>query len=282
MKKNTPNILKLSCLAILLLCSILLVRCTVLLPITYSKAREKTQKILAHNGFKGKVQVKNIKKVILDSAGIYVDYTYSEETYDNQNISVDGSITFKLDWTVDREDYYTPGLYSETYLQQKSVKKEEQKLFKELKKQSLDLDIEEFSFCDNTLIDQEANNRKVHLAEENRKNGKHDFYGYYQIPYQTMIDEHLVTMRIEVGDTENTSKKDLEEAATKLDASKLPDGEYKFYYFSTDEDSSDYNKDKYIHYTFNVQDGKVIPYEYDQQIFYFLPIIQHVILGYQK
>ena len=263
MKKNTPNILKLSCLAILLLCSILLVRCTVLLPITYSKAMEKTQKILAHNGFKGKVQVKNIKKVILDSAGIYVDYTYSEETYDNQNISVDGSITFKLDWTVDREDYYTPGLYSETYLQQKSVKKEEQKLFKELKKQSLDLDIEEFSFCDNTLIDQEANNRKVHLAEENRKNGKHDFYGYYQIPYQTMIDEHLVTMRIEVGDTENTSKKDLEEAATKLDASKLPDGEYKFYYFSTDEDSSDYNKDKYIHYTFNVQDGKVIQDEDD-------------------
>ena len=75
MKKNTPNILKLSCLAILLLCSILLVRCTVLLPITYSKAMEKTQKILAHNGFKGKVQVKRIEKVILDSAGIYVDYT---------------------------------------------------------------------------------------------------------------------------------------------------------------------------------------------------------------
>ena len=258
MKKNTPNILKFSRLAILLLCSILLVGCTGALPNAYSKAREKTQKILAHNGFKGKVQVKNIKKVILDSAGIYVDYTYSEETYDNQNISVDASITFKLDWTVDREDYYTPGLYSETYLQQKSVKKEEQKLFKELKKQSLGLDIVDFSFSDNTLIDQEAGNRRKHIAEENRKNGKSDFYGYYQIPYQTMIDEHLVTMRIEVGDTENTSKKDLEEAVTKLDASKLPDGEYEFYFFTTDEDSSDYNKDKYIHYTFNVQDGKVI------------------------
>ena len=282
MKNNTPNILKLSRLAILLLCSILLVRCTVLLPITYSKAREKTQKILAHNGFKGKVQVKLIKKVFLDSDGIYVDYIYSEETYDNQTISLDGQITFNLDWTVVREEYKTPGLYSQTYLQQKSVKKEEQKLFKELKKQSLGLDIEDFSFSDNTLIDQEANNRKAHLAEENRKNGKNDFYGYYQIPYQTMIDEHLVTMRIEVGDTENTSKKDLEEAVTKLDASKLPDGEYEFYFFTTDEDSSDYNKDKYIHYTFNVQDGKVIPYEYDQQIFYFLPIIQHVILGYQK
>ena len=263
MKKNTPNILKFSRLAILLLCSILLVGCTVVLPNSYSKAREKTQKILAHNGFKGKVQVKNIKKVILDSAGIYVDYTCSEETYDNQIISLDSKITFNLDWTVNGEEYKTPGLYSETYLQQKSVKKEEQKLFKELKKQSLDLDIVDFSFSDNTLIDQEAGNHRKYIAEENRKNGKDDFYGYYQIPYQTMIDEHLVTMRIEVGDTENTSKKDLEEAATKLDASKLPDGEYEFYYFTTDEESSDYNKDKYIHYTFNVQDGKVIPYEYD-------------------
>ena len=259
MKKNTPNILKLSGLATLLLCSILLVRCTVLLPITYSKAREKTQKILAHNGFKGKVEVKYIKKVILDSAGIYVFYTYSEETYDNQTISLDDKITFQLDWTVVREEYKTPGLYSQTYLQQKSVKKEEQKLFKELKKQSLDLDIEEFSFSDNTLIDQEANNRKAHLAEENRKNGKNDFYGYYQIPYQTMIDEHLVTMRIEVGDTENTSKKDLEEAATKLDASKLPNGEYEFYFFTTDkENSANYDNSGYIGYTFNIQDGKVV------------------------
>ena len=39
-----------------------------------------------------------------------------------------------------------------------------------------------------------------------------------------MIDEHIVTMSIRVSDTENTSKKDLEEAAKKLDASKLPDG----------------------------------------------------------
>ena len=264
MKKNTPNILKFSRLAILLLCSILLVGCTGALPNAYSKAREKTQKILAHNGFKGKVQVKNIKKVILDSAGIYVDYTYSEETYDNQNISVDGSITFKLDWTVDRADYYTPGLYSETYLQQKSVKKEEQKLFKELKKQSLGLDIENFSFKDNTLIDQEASDNLVRIAKENRKNGKHDFYGYYQIPYQTMIDEHIVTMSIRVSDTENTSKKDLEEAAKKLDASKLPDGEYEFYYFTTDkENSAYYDNSGYIGYTFNIQDGKVVQDEDD-------------------
>ena len=259
MKKNTPYIITLSRLAILLLCSSLLVGCTGALPNAYSKAREKTQKILAHNGFKGKVQVKNIKKVFLDSDGIYVDYTYSEETYDNQTISLDSKITFNLDWTVNGEEYKTPGLYSQTYLQQKSVKKEEQKLFKELKKQSLDLDIEEFSFSDNTLIDQEANNRKVHLAEENRKNGKNDFYGYYQIPYQTMIDEHLVTMKIKVHDSKNISKKDLEEAATKLDASKFPNGEYEFYFYSIDEDSSNfYNNYDHIGYTFNIQDGKVI------------------------
>lgn len=259
MKKNNPYIITLSRLVIVLLCSSLLVGCNVVLPNAYSKAREKTQKILAHNGFKGKVKVKHIKKVFLDSDGIYVDYTYSEDTYDNQTISLDSQITFNLDWTVNGEEYVTPSHYWESYLQQKSVKKEEQKLFKELKKQSLGLDIEDFSFKDNTLIDQEAGNRKKHLAEENRKNGKDDFYGYYQIPYQTMIEEHLVTMRIEVGDTENTSKKDLEEAAKKLDASKLPDGEYEFYYFTTDkENSANYDNSGYIGYTFNIQDGKVI------------------------
>ena len=262
MKKNTPNILKISCLAIS--SSVLVFQLVVKLycQILTSRLGEKTQKILAHNGFKGKVQVKLIKKVFLDSDGIYVDYTYSEETYDNQTISLDDKITFQLDWTVVREEYETPGLYSQTYLQQKSVKKEEQKLFKELKKQSLGFDIEDFSFKDNTLIDQEAGNRRKHLAEENRKNGKHDFYGYYQIPYQTMIDEHIVTMSIRVSDTENTSKKDLEEAAKKLDASKLPDGEYEFYFYSIDEDN--YN---HIGYTFNVQDGKVVQDEDDQKVF---------------
>ena len=264
MKKNTPNILKLSCLAILLLCSILLVGCKVVLPNSYFKAREKTQKILAHNGFKGKVQVKLIKKVFLDSDGIYVDYTYLEDTYDNQTISLDSQITFNLDWTVNGEEYVTPSHYWESYLQQKSVKKEEQKLFKELKKQSLGLDIEDFSFRDHTTIDQEAGNRRKHLAEENRKNGKSDFYGYYQIPYQTMIDEHIVTMSIRVSDTENTSKKDLEEAAKKLDASKLPDGEHEFYFFTTDEENSAYyDNSEYIGYTFNIQDGKVIQDEDD-------------------
>ena len=54
------------------------------------------------------------------------------------------------------------------------------------------------------------------------------------------------------------SKKDLEEAAKKLDASKLPDGEYEFYYFSIDKDDSADSKYKSIDYTFNVQDGKVV------------------------
>lgn len=44
MKKNTPYIITLSRLAILLLCSSLLVGCTGALPNAYSKAREKRKK----------------------------------------------------------------------------------------------------------------------------------------------------------------------------------------------------------------------------------------------
>ena len=73
-----------------------------------------------------------------------------------------------------------------------------------------------------------------------------------------MIDEHIVTMSIRVSDTENTSEEDLEEVVKKLDASKLPDGEYEFYFYSIDEDN--YN---HIGYTFNVQDGKVVQDEDD-------------------
>ena len=84
-----------------------------------------------------------------------------------------------FNWTgqVVREEYETPSLYSQTYLQQKSVKKEEQKLFKELKKQSLGLDIEEFSFSDNTTIDQEASDNLVRIAKENRKMASMIFMG---------------------------------------------------------------------------------------------------------
>mgnify|MGYP007054921611 CR=1 FL=1 len=84
------------------------------------------------------------------------------------------------------------------------------------------------------------------------------FMGIIKFPTKQWLKEHLVTMRIEVGDTDNTSKKDLEEATTKLDASKLPDGEYEFYFYSIDEDN--YN---HIGYTFNVQDGKVVQDEDD-------------------
>ena len=83
-----------------------------------------------------------------------------------------------------------------------------------------------------------------------------------------MIDEHLVTMKIKVHDSKKISKKDLEEAATKLDASKLPDGEYEFYYFTTDkENSAYYDNSGYIGYTFNIQDGKVVQDDDDQKVF---------------
>ena len=83
-----------------------------------------------------------------------------------------------------------------------------------------------------------------------------------------MLDEHLVTMEIKVHDSKNISKEDLKEAVTKLDASKLPDGEYEFYFFTTDkENSAYYDNSGYIGYTFNIQDGKVVQDEDDQKVF---------------
>ena len=76
----------------------------------------------------------------------------------------------------------------------------------------------------------------------------------------------LILMFISCGkfDRKKYSKKDLKKAATKLDARKLPDGEYEFYYFATDkENSANYDNSGYISYTFNIQDGKVVQDEDD-------------------
>ncbi|MFQ9291697.1 MAG: hypothetical protein ACLR3O_06400 [Streptococcus sp.] len=65
-------------------------------------------------------------------------------------------------------------------------------------------------------------------------------------------------MEIKVHDSKNISKEDLKEAVTKLDASKLPDGEYEFYFSQLMKIVAIITRTRYIHYTFNIQDGKVI------------------------
>lgn len=74
-----------------------------------------------------------------------------------------------------------------------------------------------------------------------------------------MIDQELIRMTIYVDDAVSVKEQDLKAAAKKLDASKLPDGAYSFYYSNHKDDSEDT-----LSYSFKVKDGKVVIYE-DQQ-----------------
>ena len=95
------------------------------------------------------------------------------------------------------------------------------------------------------------------IATQNLKEGKKDFAGYYQIPFQTLIDQELVDMTIFVDDSASVkTDQDLKKAAKKLDASDLPDGAYSFYYSNHKDDSGEP-----LNYSFKVKDGKVVFYE---------------------
>ena len=92
------------------------------------------------------------------------------------------------------------------------------------------------------------------IAKQNLKEGKKDFAGYYQIPFQTLIDQELVRMTIFVDDSASvTTDQDLRKAVKKLDASDLPDGAYSFYYSNRKDDSDDT-----LRYSFKVKDGQVV------------------------
>ena len=167
----------------------------------------------------------------------------------------DEDVTFKDDWSGSYSSYLPS--YKEAFLKQKSIKNIEEKLETELKKQSLGLPINFFGFLSNSNRD-EKEQILDSIASQNLKEGKKDFAGYYQIPFQTLIDQELITMTIYIKDGVSVKEKDLKAAAKKLDASKLPDGAYDFYYSKGSYADS-------ISYSFKVKDGKVIFYE-DQNI----------------
>ena len=140
-------------------------------------------------------------------------------------------------------------------MKQKSVQKVEKKIKKQLKKQKLGLPISSFSFLSNFSHDEKEKNLDT-IASENLKEGKKDFAGYYQIPYQTLIYKELIEMVIYIDDDASVKSQDLKDAAKKLDASDLPNGEYNFFYSNTKDENHDS-----ISYSFKVKDGKVVFYE---------------------
>lgn len=230
--------------------------CKIMTSSDYKKAKEVVSSELAQAGLHGKVTITKLSWTALEFPTYHVSYTYSEKTYDDQTVRLDNETTFHDDWS-SSSIIFLPD-YKKVFLEQKSIKNIEEKLEKEIKKQSLGLPIE-FSIFLSNFYQEEKEEILDSIASQNLKEGKKDFAGYYQIPFQTLIDQELIRMTIYVDDAVSVKEQDLEEAAKKLDASKLPNGSYSFYYSNHKDDSEDT-----LSYSFKVKDGKVVIYE-DQQ-----------------
>ena len=236
----------------LILCCLLLSSCKIMKPSDYKKAKEVVTEVFKENDLHGKVTITKLSWTALEYPQYHVSYVYSEKTYDDQTVQLeDEDVTFKDDWSGSYSSYLPS--YKEAFLKQKSIKNIEEKLETELKKQSLGLPISFFGFLSNSNRD-EKEQILDSIASQNLKEGKKDFAGYYQIPFQTLIDQELIRMTIYIEDGVSVKEKDLKAAAKKLDASKLPDGAYDFYYSKGSYADS-------ISYSFKVKDGKVIFYE---------------------
>ena len=204
-------------------------------------------------GLHGKVTITKLYWTALEIPTYHVTYTYSEKTYDDQKVVLEQNTAIYEDRSSD--SYGNVPEYKESFLKQKSVQKVEKKIEKQLKKQKLGLPISSFSFLSNFSHDEKEKNLDT-LASDNLKEGKKDFAGYYQIPYQTLIDKELIEMVIYIDEKTTVKTQDMKEAAKKLDASDLPNGEYSFYQ-SNFEDGPNNSVD----YNFKVKDGKVVFYE---------------------
>ena len=204
-------------------------------------------------GLHGKVTITKLYWTALEIPTYHVTYTYSEKTYDDQKVVLEQNTAIYEDRSSD--SYGNVPEYKESFLKQKSVQKVEKKIEKQLKKQKLGLPISSFSFLSNFSHDEKEKNLDT-LASDNLKEGKKDFAGYYQIPYQTLINQDLIEMVIYIDDDASVKSQDLKDAAKKLDASNLPNGEYSFYQ-SNFEDGPNNSVD----YNFKVKDGKVVFYE---------------------
>lgn len=247
-----PNYFKLFAGIPLILCCLFLSSCKIMKPSDYKKAKEVVSSELAKVGLHGTVTINKLDWTALEFPQYHVSYVYSEKTYDDQTVQLeDEDVTFKDDWSGSYSSYLPS--YKEAFLKQKSIKNIEEKLETELKKQSLGLPISFFGFLSNSNRD-EKEQILDSIASQNLKEGKKDFAGYYQIPFQTLIDQELIRMTIYIKDGVSVKEKDLKAAAKKLDASKLPDGAYDFYYSKGSYADS-------ISYSFKVKDGKVVFYE---------------------
>ena len=237
----------------ILFLTMVLSSCKIMTSSDYKKAKEVVSSELAQVGLHGTVTINKLDWTALEFPQYHVSYTYSEKTYDDQTVSLEQKTTFAGDWSDSYNDHLPE--YKKAFLEQKSIKELEDKIEKQLKKQKIGLPIHFISFFGD-FYKEEKEARLDAIATQNLKEGKKDFAGYYQIPFQTLIDQGLVYMTIYIDDAVSVKEQDLKAAAKKLDASKLPDGSYNFYYSNHKDDSDDT-----LSYSFKVKEGKVVFYE---------------------
>ena len=202
-------------------------------------------------GLHGKVTITKLYWIALEIPTYYVTYTYSEKTYDDQKVVLEQNTAIHEEGSSD--SYGNVPEYKESFLKQKSIQKVEKKIEKQLKKQKLGLPIRFFSFISYSSHDEKGKILDT-IASENLKEGKKDFAGYYQIPYQTLIDQELVYMTIFIDDNESVKEEDMKDTAKKLDASDLPNGKYNFLYSNT----KDKNQDSSLSRAFKKWIGEII------------------------
>ena len=233
----------------LLLSVLVLTGCKVMMPSDYKKIKEIIIEDCNEVGLHGKVTITNLKWTALESPTYHVSYIYSEKTHDGQTIKLEEVHTAIPENGPLGSNGSTDLLeYKEVFVKQKSLKKVGEKIKNQLNKQSLGFSISSLSFEATHFKFTEKEKILDSVASENLKEGKIDFAGYYQIPYQTLIDEDLIETTINIDDTETVELKDLKNATEKLDARDLPNGNYRFFYFTSYARKS---------YSFKVEDGEV-------------------------
>ena len=232
----------------------------VMMPSDYIKAKEMIIEDCSKLNLHGKVTITGLYSTNFQLSTYTVSYIYSEETYDGQTIKLEQNER-SLDEDLSYSDFHGSAQfleYKESFLEQKSVQKVEKKIEEQLKKQKLGLPISSFSFFPNRNYRNRNEREKIldTIASNNLKEGKKDFAGYYQIPYQALIDKELIRMVIYIDDDASVKSQDLKDAAKKLDASNLPNGEYSFYQYNFED-----GPNNSVDYNFKVKDGKVVFYE---------------------
>ncbi|TCD54952.1 hypothetical protein EJ419_00745 [Alloscardovia theropitheci] len=214
----------------------------------YSKAYNLISQELKQNHLHGTLKITNIRWQTLETPGYITEFTYTEKTYDGQTLTLDAQCRIEKNWT-DVDKTCLPH-YTDSYMKQKSVKDYEDNLKKNIQQQQLGVEVTDV----NILTKTDSYSTVKEIARENLQQGKTDFAGYFEIPYQTLFEKNIVSISIDITSNKGYDQlqKDVYSMVDKLDAHALPNGEYAIYFDGKESGNSSFRT------PFHVKDGKAL------------------------